>query len=87
MPFNDFNKGFDCMASEKPNVKKRNEEQYYEPIKNCLGIAMSKYLDPEKVRQDALWEDKPKRVYLEVIGGKTSFLMLSKKPLMMILLT
>lgn len=73
MPFNDFNKGFDRMASKKPNVKKRNEEQYYEPIKGCLGLAMGHYLDPEKVLQDRLWEDMPKRIYLEIIGGKNLF--------------
>jgi len=61
------------MASEKPNVKKRNEERYYEPIKECLGLAMSRYLDPTKVLQDRLWEDMPKRIHLEIIGGKNVF--------------
>lgn len=61
------------MGSEKPNAKKRGEEQYYEPIKECLTRVMSKYLDPEIVLQDRLSEDMPKRVYLEVIGGKNIF--------------
>jgi hypothetical protein len=64
----------DKMASEKPTVKKRNEEQYYEPIKDCLRIVLSKYLDPTKqVFQNALMEDMPKRVFLETVGGKNVF--------------
>jgi hypothetical protein len=65
--------GFNQMGSQKPNAKKRSEKQYYEPIRACLGRAMSKYLDPERVLQDRLAEDMPKRVYLEIIGGKNVF--------------
>ena len=61
------------MASEDPDAKKRDEQRYYQPVKACLGIAMSRYLDPEKTLQDSLWEDMPKRNYLEIIGGKNVF--------------
>jgi hypothetical protein len=62
------------MASEKPNQKRRNEAQYYEPIKNCLLMALGWYLDPEEKKyQDRLYADMPRSVYLEVIGGKNVF--------------
>jgi hypothetical protein len=61
------------MASEKPNIKKRNEQQYYEPIRKCLYLAMGKYLDPEHALQSGLWEDMPKRGHLEIVGGRNVF--------------
>ena len=56
-------------------MKKRNEEQYYEPIKSCLTIVMSKYLnaEPYQLQSSLISEDTPKRVYFEIIGGRNVF--------------
>ncbi len=59
--------------SERPKSKKRNEEQYYEPIRKCLSIVMARYLDQKNILQNRLSEDMPKRVHLEIIGGKNVF--------------
>ena len=56
-------------------MKTRNEEQYYEPIKRCLTLVMSKHLDaePYQPQRTPINEDDPKRVYFEIVGGKNLF--------------
>ncbi len=62
--------------SLKPNGKSqktRNEAQYYEQIKKCLNLVMSKYLDNEIIHQSGLSEDMSKRIYFDIVGGKNVF--------------
>ena len=56
-------------------IKKRNEERYYEPIKEHLTAVFSnRYIDHEKFPlQNDLYENLPKKLLLEVVGGKNRF--------------